>query len=199
MTDDLKRAIERDRLLSEMKILSKRANSRLDRLVQVGRTQSSAYVSAMRYTSRAGTKSGTHFKLSGAGMNLRQIKAQINEVNAFLKDPTSTETGQKAIRSKVARTLNDRYGLSVSNAEEVKQIFESALYQKLASKNIGSKTIVRIIGSLKRNKGSVSKAMKELEENKVFLGTDPDQLKRSLAGFIGYYKKKGRIDFLFEG
>lgn len=199
MTDDLRRAIERDSLLSEMSLLAKRANSRLDRLEKAGRTQSSAYVSAMRATSRVGTKSGKRFSGAGKGMNTRQIKSNINAMKSFLEDPTSTERGQKAIGAKVATTLNDRYGLSVSSADEVKQIFESALYQKLAAKNIGSKTIVKIIGSLKRNKGSVSKSMKELEENKVFLGTDPDKLKRSLAGFIGYYKNKGQIDFLFQG
>lgn len=190
--------LSRDELVAQFKLLGGRANKRLERLEKAGMTTTSAYKHGSRAAARTG---GNHrFSLSVKGLSTRQIKARMNTVNEFLNDVTSTPGGARKVAEKIGGTIKDLYGLELGSAEEIKSVFEGALYKKLEAK-FDPYIAMYVIAEVKKSKGEVKDILKGLKESfadKKQDPKDPESEKgvffsnseyKSLSGFLSSWKR----------
>lgn len=89
-----------------------------------------------------------------------QIRSQINSLRKYLASPTSTKQGIISVYNKRAETFNKKYGTNFT-WEQLAKYFESGEAKKWEEK-FGSKTALKTIGELQKNKKDV---LKSIEEN----------------------------------
>lgn len=183
-----------DDLLAEYDRLAAKADARLRRLEQAGKTGGSAYKSAAQSVPKKPQAGGKpRFRSGGRPKTKREARARINAVNRFLNEESSTLKGQAAIASRIGETIKSKYGLNLTG-EQIKSTFDGALWSKL-NQRYGSGTAVKILASIQKSKGSAKKTLEDLAEKNVFLSTNE---KKSLAATIGAYARKQGIEKLYE-
>lgn len=179
--------LSRDELVVQFKLLGGRANKRMERLEKAGMTTTSAYKHGSRAAARTG--GNKRFSLSVRGLTTRQIKARMNTVNEFLNDVTSTPGGARKVAQKIGGTVKARYGLDLGSAEDIKAVFEGALYKKLESK-FDPYMAMYILAEVQKSDGDVKKILEGLRDtfskNNVFMS---EKEFRSLSGTLGSWKR----------
>lgn len=210
--------------VAEYRKLAKRADQRLVRLEKYSKRQKYsnvkefAYARAMRDIRSWSGKDASRFNTKPPS-NLNSLMAKINDIKNFLQSASSTikPTADNAVYNqkgeligggidltyqKRAMTLNTKYGTDLS-WENVGELFESALYRKLAKK-YDSKTSVQIIGQLQSNEKNVVKSFKAKKPISVHVDfTDSsgkkqadEILEEKVNKTLIYYKKD--INSLFD-
>lgn len=174
-------------LQAEYRRLAKRADQRLVRLEKGGATAGSAYRSASQMTGAERPRFNR-----GIASDARRLRGQINKVRRFLSMETSTKTGIARIESGRAKTLLNEYGIN-ADGEQIKAIFEGALYKKLNDR-FGSKTAAAIIGSVQKTGGQVKDTLESLADQHVYLSRSD---KLSISATIGNYMRSNKLDYLF--
>lgn len=106
--------------------------------------------------------------------DLREVPKYINSVLRFLEMPTSTKIGIQDIYTKRAATINKEYGTNVS-WQTIANLYQSKLYSKLNAKLNASKTAVRVIGVLQKNKKELKKYFKEVSDAEK-MGKQPPEI-----------------------
>lgn len=94
-----------------------------------------------------------------------QIRSQINAMKKYLASPTSTKQGIISVYKKRAETFNKRYGTNFT-WEQLAKYFESGEAKKWEEK-FGSKTALKTIGELQKNKKEVLKSIEENTERDI--------------------------------
>ena len=106
--------------------------------------------------------------------DLREVPKYINSVLRFLEMPTSTKIGIQDIYTRRAATINKEYGTDVS-WQTIANLYQSKLYLKLNAKLNASKTAVRVIGVLQKNKKELKKYFKEVSDAEK-MGKQPPEI-----------------------
>ena len=94
-------------------------------------------------------------------MDTRSLQAKIKDIEKFLRKPTSTMTGTKKIYMKRTETINKKYGTDFT-WQSLADYFETGMAEK--GENYGSKTMLKAIGVIQKNKEEVLKSLKEKTE-----------------------------------
>ena len=94
-------------------------------------------------------------------MDTRSLLAKIKDIEKFLRKPTSTMTGTKKIYMKRTETINKKYGTEFT-WQSLADYFETGMAEK--GESYGSKTMLKAIGVIQKNKDEVLKALKEKTE-----------------------------------
>ena len=94
--------------------------------------------------------------------SMAALQAKIEDIKTFLSSPTSTKKGIKEILQRRADTLNEEYGTNFK-WNDVGTFFESELAQKMDS-DYASKTMIKIVASLQKNKKEILKELKAAQE-----------------------------------
>ena len=179
--------LSRDELVAQFKLIGGRANKRLERLEKAGMTTTSAYKHGTKAAARTG--GNKRFSLSVRGLTTRQIKARMNTVNEFMNDVTSTPGGARKVAQKIGGTVKARYGLDLGSAEDIKAVFEGALYKKLEAK-FDPYMAMYILAEVQKSDGDVKKILEGLRDtfskNNVFMS---EKEFRSLSGTLGSWKR----------
>lgn len=179
--------LSRAELVAQFKLIGGRANKRLERLEKAGMTTTSAYKHGTKAAARTG--GNKRFSLSVRGLTTRQIKARMNTVNEFLNDVTSTPGGARKVAQKIGGTVKARYGLDLGSAEDIKAVFEGALYKKLEARFDPYKAMY-ILAEVQKADGDVKKILEGLRDtfakNNVFFS---DKEYRSLSGTLSNWKR----------
>lgn len=90
------------------------------------------------------------------------LEAKIEDIKTFLMSPTSTKQGMKQILQNRADTLNQEYGTKFK-WNDVGTFFDSTLAEKLDN-DYSSKTMVKIVASLQKNKTQIIKEIKDAKQ-----------------------------------
>ena len=147
--------ISYEQLLNEFKALAKRADQRLVRLEQAGKTGTGAYRSAMRRISQF--SEGKRFNIKPP-KDTRALRSRISAVREFLSTETSTARGRKAVSKRTRDTIRERYGLDIKNDAQLEAIFEGGLWSKLNTR-FGSDTAIQILATVQESDDSVKDAI----------------------------------------
>ena len=94
-------------------------------------------------------------------LDTRSLLAKIKDIEKFLRKPTSTMTGTKNIYIKRTETINRKYGTEFT-WQSLADYFETGMAEK--GESYGSKTMLKAIGVIQKNKDEVLKALKEKTE-----------------------------------
>ena len=91
--------------------------------------------------------------------------AKINDIRSFLASPTSTKAGIINVYKKRADTVNERYGTKFT-WRQLAKYYESG-QAKVWDDKFGSKTALRTIGKIQKDKKNIIKAIKEADRKDV--------------------------------
>ena len=105
-----------------------------------------------------------------APSNMQTLKAKINAIQDFLDSPTRTKTQVRKTFMEKANTINAEYGTNFKWSD-VGEFFESEFWNKIESM-YGSKTALRVIGSLKKKGVDIVKAISEASSKHVKVTDD---------------------------
>lgn len=187
-----------DRLLKQYRKVAKMADQRLVRLEQEAsrpgyeNIKEYAYARAvsdieswdkavkpgkeyakMRFNRNIPMKKGPDGKMVP---DLEGIKAKLTDIERFLISVTSTRAGVTEFYEKRADTLNRHHylrGPSRITWEDMKNYFESELADELKEEEVGSDTIVRAIGSIKRHQKELTPdRIKQAAEKNIRIARD---------------------------
>lgn len=125
----------------------------------------------------------------------RKASQVLRAIERFYEHPTATLEGIKNMYSKRAHTLSVKFGLEESEeltAKQLKKLFDSGLWRQLEKEGYGSKTIVKIIGDITKQKDKLkeqlAKADRIVEIDSRYskrvlkmLNNDPD----AIAAYLG--------------
>ena len=100
-----------------------------------------------------------------APADTRTLQAKIRDIEKFIHKDTSTMSGTRRIYMKRTETINKKYGTNFT-WEQLANYFESGFAEK-ANDKYGSKTALRAIGVLQKNKEQALKVIKEKSENNI--------------------------------
>lgn len=145
------------------KTIAARADSRLRALEKLSRSEHYksatqwAYSTAMKEISYWSGEGSRRFS-NGMPKNKNSLLAKIKSIERFLSSPTSTKTGIKNVYQKKADTMNSRYGTDFT-WEDLGNFFTSGMAEKL-SKEYGSKTALKAIGTIQRTDEDIIEAIK---------------------------------------
>lgn len=145
-----------DNLLKEFKKLAKRADQRLVRMEQTGKTNVGAYRGAMRKISQF-SAGGTRFNIKPP-KDIRGLRSRISAVREFLSSETSTAKGRKAVSARIRSTIKDKYGLDLKTDAEVEAVFEGGLWSQLNAR-FGSDTAIQILATVQQSDEKVKDAI----------------------------------------
>lgn len=162
MARSKKEQLEYDALVKEYHRLAKKADTSL-RATEAYQHDKNfgimikwAYADAMRDIKRFGGNKRFDTK---APESKTQLQAKINAIKSYLSAPTRTKTGVRKIFKEKADTINSEYGTDFTWSE-VGTFFESEIWTKL--ENIyGSKTALRVVGTLKKKGADIIKEIAE--------------------------------------
>ena len=105
--------------------------------------------------------------------------AKINDIKSFLSSPTSTKAGIINVYKKRADTVNKKYGTNFT-WKQLAKYYESG-QAKLWDDKFGSKTALRTIGKIQKDKKNIIKAIKEADRKDVRINQkDKDVLSRTV-------------------
>ena len=184
----------KEQLFDYYKQIAGRANKRLERLEKSGLTNGTAYRTAMKATATQQIRKsgGRRFSLSKP-KNIQELRSRVRATEGFLSDVTSTPGGIKKVAKKIAKTIEKKYGLTLT-PEQVGQTFESGLWSSLNNR-YGSGTAVIIMGSVQKSDGKLKDTLEDLSNKNVYLS---ESEQRSLGRTMRKYKKDNSIDFLYH-
>ena len=91
--------------------------------------------------------------------------AKINDIKSFLASPTSTKAGIINVYKKRADTVNRKYGTTFT-WRQLAKYYESG-QAKVWDDKFGSKTALRTIGKIQKDKKNIIKAIKEADRKDV--------------------------------
>ena len=92
---------------------------------------------------------------------VREFQKYMNAINRFYSKPSATLSGMANVYGKRAKTWSKRMGANIT-ADQMKNVFESGLYKEL-SDAFGSKTALKKLGFIQRQRERI---MKQMEEGK---------------------------------
>lgn len=192
-----------DDLVRELKSLAKKADQRMLRLERLEGQRGFEHVTSFSYSKAAaeierfsGTlKEGQKPRWNRATPKTKQeVQAKIAAIQRFLGSETSTKTGVKRGYQRRARTLKSEYGVDVP-WQDLGKFFESPAYQKLVSIIPGSKTVVRTLGTLRRNKKAIEDAIEKGKVQNLNISGLDGPMKQRIRDYI--QENEGAIlDFL---
>ena len=90
-----------------------------------------------------------------------KLLAKINDIKTFLTRPTSTKKGITEVYKKRAETINRKFGTNFS-WQQMAKYFQSGAAEYWDSK-YGSKTALRVMAVLQRNKDKIAKAVGKVD------------------------------------
>ena len=100
-----------------------------------------------------------------APADTRTLQAKIRDIEKFLSKKTSTITGVKEVYIKRTNTINKKYGTDFT-WEQLANYFESGFAEKSNDK-YGSKTVLKAIGVIQKNKKDALDIIKNQAENNI--------------------------------
>lgn len=167
-------------LVKVYRALAKRADQRLVRLEAYQHEQNFktatkwAYARAMRDIKTYSGEGATRFN-TAPPESVVQLQEKIEDIKTFLMSPSSTKKGIIDIYKKKADTINARYGTNFK-WDEIGKFFNSKLATDL-DKKMASKTMLRVVGQMQKNKKNIIAAIKNA--NAVDLKV-PDSMERKM-------------------
>lgn len=178
--------------LKEYNKLAKKADRRMRELERFSRDPK--FESILKYAYRTAAKDiaswtppGKKEKLPrwqrNAPLDTNSLKAKIKDIEKFLRKPTSTMTGTVQIYKKRTETINKKYGTSFT-WEQLADYFETGLADK-ASDQFGSKTVLKAIGVIQKNKKEVLDKIKEKSE--VHIQVKNIAVRNAVNGMLANY------------
>lgn len=202
-----------NQLLKEYRKLSKRADQRLVRIEQhaeAGDIYSGminyAYRRAMVDIRKWSGENARRFNVKPPESTV-SLKAKIRDIKQFLEAPSSTVKptkdniiydlegnvsggGVKLTYDKRAKTLNERYGQYLDSPftwENIQEFFESSLWKKMDKRFADSKTTIRAIGMIKKNKHQIAKEIASHKPSHI--NVDDAIVDKRVNHILRYYKK----------
>ena len=176
----------------------KRINRQLQRLAKASRTSGENYRDYAYRLAMYDIKSIFGYKKGGGERRTfsevipltktgkpdqRRMAKVMRAIERFYEHPTATLRGISEIYSKRARTLSAKFGLEQGEeltANQLKKLFDSGLWRDLKKEGYGSKTIVKIIGDITKQKDELKK---QLEKGDNIVEIDSRYSKRVLKVF----------------
>ena len=129
--------------------------------------------------------------------NLNKIYKNINRVLKFLGSPTSSKQGIDVVYQKRANTIQEKYDVKVSWSD-LGDIFNSMVYTKTDKKH-GSKTVLKALAVIQKNKKAVKKELKEWKSAKekgkkrtgkaLSLHVEDKKVEETVNALLHHYKK----------
>ena len=156
-------------LRSQYKRLAKTADQRLVRLEKYKDEPNFKNILSMSYSEamlaiKYMFGGGTRFNQKLNDMNEKQLRAGINNTLLFLNSLSSTKTGYVKSMTEKSKTTNERYGTDFT-WQDMGKIVMSEQFKNL-SKEFGSKTMMKTIGEVTRDKEAIVESMQE-DTNKI--------------------------------
>lgn len=107
-----------------------------------------------------------------APTNIQTLKAKMNAIQEFISpdNPTRTKTQVRQIFMEKANTINAEYGTNFKWSD-VGEFFESEFWAKIESM-YGSKTALRVIGTMKKKGIDIVKAIQDASSKHVKVTDD---------------------------
>jgi hypothetical protein len=176
---------EYDNLVAEYRRLAKRADQRLVRLEAYSHDE--GFKTAKQWAYARAQKDIAHW---GGGKRFNtappkskaQLKAKISDIKQFLESETSTKKGIINVYKRKADTINKRYGTHFT-WENLATYYKSGLAEKM-NNSFGSKTALKVIGTMQKNDKDVIKAIKEHSEKNLQL-SDNKIINTKINDFLG--------------
>ena len=100
-----------------------------------------------------------------APADTRTLQAKIRDIEKFLSKKTSTITGVKEVYIKRTNTINKKYGTDFT-WQQLANYFESGFAEK-SNEKYGSKTTLKAIGVIQKNKKDALDIIKNQSENNI--------------------------------
>lgn len=110
------------------------------------------------------------------------LLAKIKDIDRFLHAPSASKRSIVNLYQQEADTINDRYGLDL-DWEDMGKFFESKIWEKLA-RMYGSKTAVKMIGSIQKSGMTKRQIRKEMKSND-FRISDEAEVNHLLSEALG--------------
>lgn len=107
-----------------------------------------------------------------------KLIAKINDIKSFLASPTSTKSGITNVYKKRADTINARYGTNF-NWKQLAKYFDTGMADLWDAK-FGSKTALKAIGYIQKNKEQIKKAIKDADNKNIKLPGKSTVVKRAV-------------------
>ena len=98
-------------------------------------------------------------------VNEEELRSKISDIRQFIEAPTSTKQGITSVYKKRADTINQKYGTNWS-WEDVAKFYESE-EAKYWNEKYGSKTALRVIATIQKNKKVLQDDMKKVKEKDI--------------------------------
>lgn len=107
------------------------------------------------------------------------IVAKMNDIRRFLQAPSASKRSVTQMWQREADTINDRYGLDL-DWQDMGKFFESKTWEKL-SRQYGSKTAVKMIGSIQKSGMTKRQITAALKNDKEFRISDEAEVNHLIA------------------
>ena len=197
MAKGFKMPSDREGLEAVYRTLAKTADQRMVRLEALGKTDG-AFASATKWAYARAARdikrwSGTTEKPRWNTKTPRTIgglESKIEDIKTFLSSLTSTKKGIQEYMRRTTK-INEKYGTDFS-WDNVGKFFDSELNEKL-EKKYGSKTILRAVAQIKRNKDKILAGMEKTQRTRLVA---PDKMVQSTVNTILSDYKQEVFDFL---
>ena len=197
MAKGFKMPSDREGLEAVYRTLAKTADQRMVRLEALGKTDG-AFASATKWAYARAARdikrwSGTTDKPRWNTKTPRTIgglESKIEDIKTFLSSLTSTKKGIQEYMRRTTK-INEKYGTDFS-WDNVGKFFDSELNEKL-EKKYGSKTILRAVAHIKRNKDKILAGMEKTQRTRLVV---PDKMVQSTVNTILSDYKQEVFDFL---
>lgn len=119
----------------------------------------------MKWDKRAGG-SYTNFRFNrDMPKDEEDLRAKISDMRQFIESPTSTKQGITSVYKKRADTINQKYGTNWS-WEDVAKFYESE-EAKYWNEKYGSKTALRVIATIQKNKKALQDDMDKVKARDI--------------------------------
>lgn len=155
---------DRADLVKVYRTMAKAADTRLARLEEYARQEGYkdatrwAYAKAKYYIKEWSGPEAEWFNTKPPE-STTQLKQKMADIKTFLESVTSTKTGIREVHKKRAARINKEYGTDFT-WQEVGTFFESELYEQMERDGYTSKTILRVVGRMRKNKKQIVNAIK---------------------------------------
>mgnify|MGYP007032348298 CR=1 FL=1 len=197
MAKDFRMPTDRESLEAVYRTLAKTADQRMVRLEALGKTEG-AYASATKWAYARAARdikrwSGSTEKPRWNTKTPRTIgglESKIEDIKTFLSSLTSTKKGIQEYMRRTTK-INEKYGTDFT-WDNVGKFFDSELNEKLEQK-YGSKTILRAMANIKKNKNKILKDMEKTSKTRIVV---PDKMVQSTVNTILKDYKQEVFEFL---
>lgn len=198
MAKDFRMPTDRDSLEAVYRTLAKTADQRMVRLEELGKTDGPfasatkwAYARAARDIKRwSGATEKPRWNVK-TPRTIGGLESKIEDIKTFLSSLTSTKSGIKEYMRRTAN-INKEYGTDFT-WDTVGKFFDSELNEKLVDKKYGSKTVLRAIANIRKNKKEVIESLEKAENTRIVV---PDKMVQSMVNKILSNYKQEVLDYL---